>query len=207
LVLLILCVLSIFKSQQIRREFQPFLIVCWIGLFNQLTGIPLMYYFRLHNYIPSNIYNLVEGLLYLWFFRRINVLHSRFIHRVLIGILMLAFVVDAIWFHPIHTTYMSYYTLVNFSILIYLSINGINQVLITERDILRNSFFLISLGLLIFSTYFLILEIFWVYGALHNIQFGGAVFGLLKWVNLACNLIFLMAVVWMQKRKIFTLQF
>jgi hypothetical protein len=46
-----------------------------------------------------------------------------------------------------------------------------------------------------------------VYGALHNIQFGGAVFGLLKWVNLACNLIFLMAVVWMQKRKIFTLQF
>ncbi len=208
-ILLLACIASIIRVRHIRQEYYPFLWVLWLGLVNMvLSSIVLTYVFRVHNYISSNVYALLELLLLLELYRRLGTLKlSNIRFRGMLVLYVLIFLIDGAFFHVMHQKYVSYFNVVANGTLIFHSINSINQVLLVERDPLRNSHFLISVALLIFFTYALLLEIFWIYGEFHNIYFGGAVFGLIGWVNIVCNFIFLLAVLWMQKRKTFTLQF
>ena len=83
----------------------------------------------------------------------------------------------------------------------------INNLIIREKELLKHPVFWICIGVVVFFTYFILVEIFWIYGLSTNIQFGGKVYAILSWVNLICNLIYAVAILWMRKRQAFSVQF
>ena len=116
-------------------------------------------------------------------------------------------IVDNFWFHPIDQTYCSYFNLAHSILMVFLAINMINNLIVREKELLKHPVFWICIGVVVFFTYFILVEIFWIYGLSTNIQFGGKVYTILSWVNLICNLIYAMAILWMKKRQAFSVQF
>jgi len=88
-----------------------------------------------------------------------------------------------------------------------LGIRVINDLLFTERDLLKNPTFLICIGIIIFFTYQIIEEMFWLYGLKESAIFRQNIQSILMIINLLSNLIYALAILWMRKRQAFTLQF
>jgi hypothetical protein len=88
-----------------------------------------------------------------------------------------------------------------------LSIHSINGILFKEREILKNPAFLICLGIVVFFTYKVVIEMFWIYGLRESRNFRLNVYIILVYINLICNLIYALAILWMRRKQAFTLQF
>jgi hypothetical protein len=204
---LIAGLIALFKFSRINRDYYPFIFIIWLGGLTEIASDQL---FRngYGNYLSSNIYVFFETLLYLWFFHNFGSFSRKPFLVFVLGVLfILLWVVDNFWFHPIDRTYCSYFNLAHSIFLVFLGINMINNLIIREKELLKHPVFWICIGVVIFFTYFILVEIFWLYGLSTNIQFGGKVYAILSWVNLICNLIYAVAILWMRKRQAFSVQF
>jgi hypothetical protein len=198
--------LALFRLRRISRDYYPFLAIIWIACFNEALSDLLV---RLHkgNYLSSNLYSLAETLLYLALFRSLGLLRSRTWYRGLNGLFLASFLVDILFFNPIKTDYCSYFNIISSFTLVILSINCLNGLLLREKEPMRHPSFWITTGVIIFFTYYIMIEIFWIFGQSANPQFSGRVYDILDWINLLCNSIFIVAILWMRRNQAFTLQF
>lgn len=204
---LIAGIIGLFRYAKIGEVYRPFIYLMWAGCLNELFSI----YFALnhHNNIVNNIiYSLCESLLLLWFFKNLRIFKTR---KYLLYFLASVFVV--IWFTETFFssqfgTRFTYYFDITYSFcVVLLSIRVINNLLFSETDLLKNPTFLICIGLIIFFTYTIIQEMFWLYGLKSSKIFRQNVVSILMIVNFLCNLIYALAILWMRKRQVFTLQF
>jgi hypothetical protein len=199
--------IAIFRFKKIRKEFYPFIYLIWIAGINELVSFVLIKTGHF-NIINNNIYSLIEGLLLLWFFKLMNVFQRyKILFPILIIIFLVAWVSDNFVFHRFGTTFNSYYNIICSFILVLTAITAVNNIIVKEREILFNSFFLICVAIVIFFTYMILVEAFWLYGLTASQNFSTKVFDILSWINLLCNLIYALAILWMQKKQPFTLQF
>ncbi|MFL5772525.1 MAG: hypothetical protein ACJ75F_05165, partial [Flavisolibacter sp.] len=88
-----------------------------------------------------------------------------------------------------------------------LSVSTINKLLMQEKEILRSPVFLICIGLLIFYTFNVIIEVFYIYGLKLSDYVTGRIYDILSCVNLLCNLIYAVAILCLRKKQAYTLQF
>ena len=62
-------ILGVVNCRTVATRFMPFVVITWFGLLNELVS--LYYIFQINsNAVNSNIYVLVEFLLFLWLFNR-----------------------------------------------------------------------------------------------------------------------------------------
>jgi hypothetical protein len=199
--------IAIFRFQKIRKEFYPFIYLVWTACLNEIVSFVLIRTGH-YNIISNNVYSLIEGLLLLWFFKTMKLFQR---HKMFFPILVLVFVVawvsDNFIFHRFGTTFNSYYNIICSFILVLSAITAVNNIIMKEREILMNPFFLICVAIVIFFTYMILVEAFWLYGLTASQTFSSKVFDILSWINLLCNLIYALAILWMQKKQPFTLQF
>jgi hypothetical protein len=205
--ILIAGVIGVFRFAQIRDSYRPFIYLIWIGCFNELLSI----YLLLHNHyniINYTIYSLCEALLLLWFFKNLNVFKGRKnLFYLLIILFVILWVVESFFANKFGTRFSYYFDIVYSFCVVLLSIRVINDLLFTERELLRNPTFLICIGIIIFFTYQIVEEMFWVYGLKKSKIFRQNIQSILMIVNLLSNLIYALAILWMRKRQAFTLQF
>src|SRR6266542_6180614 len=71
--ILIAGVLSIFRFNQIRDIYRPFIYLTWASCLAELTSIYLAFN-HYYSIIPFTIHSLFESLLLLWFFQKVGVL-------------------------------------------------------------------------------------------------------------------------------------
>ena len=196
------------RFSQIRREYYPFIYVIWLACVNEMLAFVLVLSQR-HNIISNNLYSIIEGLLLLWFFQELGVFRRWKFMRYLLSLLFVAvWITDNFIIHPFGTSFNSYFNIFSSFTLVLLAITTINNILVTEKEVLKNPAFLICIAITIFFTYMILVESFWIYGfTQRKSSFANNVYSILSWINLFCNLIYAVAILWMRKKQDFTLQF
>jgi hypothetical protein len=194
------------KFHQIRNIYKPFIYLIWVGCFNELLS---SYLINNGNYtiINSSIYGLCEVLFLLWFFRKLGVLKNNALHYSLIALFVTVWVIESFFANEFGTQFTSYSDIVYSFTVVLCSIRAINDLLFTERDLLKNPTFLICMGLIIFFTYEIVERTFRIYGLKNSLDFRRNVQNILVIINFLTNLIYGLAVLWMRKREAFTLRF
>jgi hypothetical protein len=199
--------IAVFRFKQIRPEYYPFIWMIWAGCLNEIVSF-IMAMNGLYNVLNSIIYGLCESMLLLWFFQRLGVFKKRPVWLwVLVLLFLVIWIMDSFFSKRFGQQFNSYFSFLYSFTVVILSINAINKLLFRERSLLRHPSFLICASFTIYFTYKMITEIFWFYGFGKSEGFTNDVFYIFVIVNLLCNLIYALAILWMKKKQAFTLQF
>lgn len=193
------------RFKVINPAYYPFLYCIWIGLLNEIIG----YVFArsgLSNAINNNIYVLAEAILFTWQFKNWGLFRRvKKLFIVLLGSYVIFWFIESILLgRIIYTT--SYFRVFYSFIIVLMSINIINEQLVSEkRNFLKSPIFLICLGFVIYYTYKVLVGVFWLYGLGGSRQFRINLIWILIYINLLTNLIYALAVLWMPRRHRFSL--
>jgi hypothetical protein len=197
---------GIFRFNQIRDIYKPFIYLIWIGCFNEVLSFALAVNGH-YTIINGSIYSLCESIFLLWFFKRLGVLQTKAVLYSLISVFIIIWVVESFFANQFGTRFTSWSDIFYSFCVVLLSIRAVNDLLFTEKDLLKNPTFLICIGLMIFFTYEIIERMFRIYGLKNSMEFRSSVGAILTITNFLTNLIYGLAVLWMRKREAFTLRF
>jgi hypothetical protein len=195
------------RFKKINPTYYPFIICLWIGLINEIVSYVVSQY-KISNALNSNVYVLAESLLINWQFRRWGIFERM---KSLFALIMILFI--GTWvvenFIISKITYFSSYFRIIYSFAISLmSISLINSLIVREKkQFLRNSMFLISIGFILYYTYKVLVEAFWIYGLNNSREFRNNVYLILAYINLIANFIYALAILWMPTKHRFSLPF
>ncbi|HEX7905833.1 MAG TPA: hypothetical protein VF487_18305 [Chitinophagaceae bacterium] len=177
--------------------FVPFIWLLSFGLLNEITSISIMHAGH-SNAINYNLFALIESLLVTWQFRRWGLFNQQLklyyflqlLYPVALGVEWLA--------SPPERVFNSYFFIGHSIIIVLMSISQINRLLFSlSRNMGREPVFLICMGLAIYFTYTVLVEVFWVYGLNQSKVFRLGIYEILSYVNLFTNLLFAFASLWM----------
>jgi hypothetical protein len=91
-------------------------------------------------------------------------------------------------------------------VIVLLSITRINGVIATSREsMLVNPDFLLCAGFIIYFTYKIVVEAFWLYGLTASANFQLRVYDIMAYINLFINLLYAYAILWMPRKQLFTM--
>lgn len=199
-------IMGIIKFKIARINFLPFLLFIWIGFLNELVSM-LMTLSGRSNAVSSNIYILAEALLIIIQFRRWQIIHSKLIFRILIIVLLLAWISENLIISKINV-FNSYFTIFYAFIIAMFSISSINKILSrTESKLIQNPVFIISIAFLVYFTFDVLIETFWIYGLNENAKFRISVYRIHTFINLFSNLMYGYAILWIRTRQKFSLPY
>lgn len=196
---------GLLRFKKIDPVFYPFIIMLWAGFINELTSTFMIKYFRT-SAVNSNIYVLIQSLLIAWFFWKLNLFRK---NKLIFGLLFIGF--PFFWTIEIYFIsgirgFASYFRIIYSFVTVLMSIHMINYIIVNEKkSVFKNSTFLIMIGFVAFFTYKALLEIFWVYGLSASKEFSIQVYRILTYINLIVNLLYIMAVIWMPRKREYTL--
>ncbi len=201
--LAIAAIIGLIRFKKTSMVFLPFLLFLWLGLTNEVVSTITGKIIR-NTAINNNIYVLLESCLIAWQFQRWGLFKDQ---KKLFPILLVAFgtvwTVETLIIYKI-TAVSSYFRIFYSFVVVLMSINMINSLIVNEsRSLLKNAAFLICIGFIIFFTYKILVEIFWVYGLNGSKEFRSNVYSILKLINLFCNLIYALAALWVPRKQIF----
>jgi hypothetical protein len=199
--------ISILRFKMIGDAYYPFIYLLWIGGCNEILSAYLLShdYYNVYN---TNIYSLLEGLLLLWFFRNTSILERvKMLFPFLIVLFITTWSIENFIVGNLGLDFNSYFNIIAALCIVLISINIINDILMKDRDILTSPTFLLCIGFVIYFTYRILVEAFLLNGLGIGKSFMSKVNAIHTWINLLCNLIYALAVLWMQRRQAFTLRY
>jgi hypothetical protein len=201
----IAAIIGLVRFKQLDRVYFPFILLLWLGLLKEsIDSIMIQQGFS--NAVSSNLYSLAESLLLLWFFKRWGSFSRRpWVFPALAGIFIVAWILEKLVFTGI-TRFSSYFIILYSFTIVLLSIGRVNRLILSEKKMLINQpQFLIFIGFIIFYTYSLLVEIFWIYGLNGSAEFRVQIYRILAWINLFVNLIFALSLLWIPRKREYTL--
>lgn len=193
-------VIGIFRIKEMDPAYYPFLILTFIGIGNETLSY-LLVFNGMYTTVNNNVYVLIEGLLIGLFFDSVRLFRKQ--RTLLITLFSLLFVwILEVSLRGINTRF-NYFRIFYSFIIVLLSINMINKLLLSEkRGLLRNSMFLFCIAFIIYFTLKVLQNAFWIYGLNKNSNsFLGAMLDIHTWVNLLTNLIYALAVLWIPRKQ------
>lgn len=206
LLIIVTAVIGLVRLKQISPVYLPFLSLIWIGTVNTISSQILLSngYYNIYNY---NTYQLFESFLILLQFRRWQLFEHKSWFNTLCVSFAVVYLVDIIFLTGFHS-FNSYYCIFYATIIVLLSINMINKLLITERgNLLKHPIFLICSGFILFFTFNILTEIFLLYGDMASEEFSDSIHKIFLWASWICNLIYIFAILWMPRRHAFSLPY
>jgi hypothetical protein len=195
------------RYKKINPSYYPFIYCLWIGFLNELIS----YTVTKAGYstaINNNIYVLIESLIVTWQFKRWGLFQRhKSLHIILLILFCVLWFVENFYISKITHIRSEFRIVYSFTIVL-MSISQLNAILIREKKtILKNPIALICLGFILFYTYKVLVESFWVYGLNNSKDFRNNVYLILAYINLIANLIYALAVLWMPTKHRFSLPF
>jgi hypothetical protein len=201
----IAAIIGLVRFKIISQVYFPFLILIWLGLSNEILSV-LLINKGYSNAVNNNIYVLLESLLILLQFRNWGLFDRNRVLFYCLGLLFLVawVIVNLIIFNI--NRFNSYFNILYSLTVVFMSIHMINRLVLEEKSRLKkNAIFLIAVGFIAFYTYNAIIEIFWVYGLNASRDFRVQVYRVMTWINLSVNFIYALAVLWMPRKREYTL--
>ena len=198
-------IIAILRYKKIHKSYYPFIYFIWIGCLNELVSFVIIYK-GFPNAINNNIYVLFEALLIIYFFKKLKAFKkfNSLLSYIISGLILL-WVFENVVQNKIHTVSLFFRISYSF-IIVLLSISYINNLITSVRkNIFSNADFLICVGFILYFTYKILVEAFWLYGLNSSTRFQSLVYNIMVYLNLICNLIYILAIIWMPRRQIFTM--
>jgi hypothetical protein len=202
-------IIALIRFNFINKIYYPFIFIIWIACLTEITG-KLLKYYGYPNILSSNIYSLLEVLLYLQLFKNLGIMNKPqyLLWGLSFSLLIFWFAENIFKYGSFLTNNDSYFFITADFLLVLFSINMFNVTVSKEKDISKSAVFWICIGMMIYFTYTVVIEIFWLYGIRGNLDyFSESVYKIHSWVNILCNLIFAVAILWVRKKEAFTLRF
>lgn len=194
-------VAALTRFTKIERNFLPFFALIWLGCGNELLSVSLIHY-GYQTAVNNNVYVLLEALLITYFFRQTRLL---IFHRWVYLGLYISF--GAFWavenlvignLYSISSYFRIFYSL----IVVLLSIELVNTLAFEEKkSLLRNPLFLIGIAFIVFYTFKMLVEAFWIYRLTSSLYFLKALFIIVVGLNFIVNFVFFLVVLWIPKRQ------
>jgi len=203
----IAAIIGLIRFTRIHRAYQPFVFITVASLINEVISHILIHY-KKSNAITINLLGLADALLWLWQFRRWNGInkHSSQFHAV--GILMISIWIFENLILGKLFTFSSVYAIVFSFAVVFFSINQVNRQIVEEKgNLFTNAKFLICSGTILFFTYRILVECFYLLDIQKSDSFLANVFCILAFVNLIVNLLFALATLWIPARQKFSLPY
>ena len=188
------------RFKKTEPAFFPFIICLSVASLNEIISfvITVKGYSTAYN---NNIYVLLEALLITWQFKKWGLFnqYKGAYHAVMI-IIVITWVAENLFMYKIAA--VSFYFRIGYSfIIVLMSIHINNNLILTFRNnLLKSPEFLICSGFIIYFTYKILIEAFWLYGLNAGRDFRINVYLLLTWINLFVNLIYAAALLWIPKK-------
>jgi hypothetical protein len=194
-------VIGLIRFTKVLPVYWPFLIILCLGFINHTLSVIFIEIIR-NNAINSNVYVLLESLLYLIMFKSWGAFQKKLaLFYSLFFLLSGLWIYDNFIWHSIIST-NSLFRIVSSFILIFLSIEQLNKLIVTaKKNIFYNAIFLICCGIVIYFSYKAIIEVFFFIRLQGSDRFYNNIFIILVFVNLLVNLIFAWAVLWIPKKQ------
>ena len=201
-------IIGIIRFRTIDRSYYPFLYDIWLALLVELVVFVLgqaKAYDALNGVV--NLFSLADCLLFTWLFYRWNLFkrHSVILYT-LVGFFIVTWVIITFFVHGFSENNW-YFRLIYSFVLIFVGVTFFNKVVVTERgNMLRNSQFLICLGLIIFYTFFTVVcaTQVSVFKNEVSIEFRRSLQQINIFSNVFVNLIYALAVLWIPRKKVYT---
>lgn len=198
-------IIGMVRFKKISAIFRPFVYLLWIGFFSELLSFFFAMYFR-NNLAIGNIYVLIESIFLLWQFSNWKGYKLAGKKYLLIGIGFFAiWLTDNVFMHRITET-NSLFRVAYCFVIVFLSIEQINLVFLSERNsISKNASFLICGAFIVFFAFRAIFEVFYMINVRMSDHFYNTLYFLLITVNLFTNIIYAVATLWIPKKLKFSL--
>jgi hypothetical protein len=188
------------------QPFVPFIYFAWLSLLNDTISVVMVAKTHLNSPINGNIYVLFEAYLFLWLFRNWGILKDKAWPLPVLAIsLTMIWIYDNFLWHNLNNVNSLFRICYSF-VLIFLAINQLNKLIVGERsNLLRNTKFLICIGICIFYSYIASIEVFYLIKLQASNNFISNIFLIHIIVNLFVNLIYGLAALWIPTKQKFTL--
>lgn len=199
--------------RKMDESYYPFIAIMGAASISELIRISQLFNYYLTLGLPIglsievyNIYVLTIGILYSLLFYKWGMLRrpTYILKTVIVGLIL-------IWFteHFVYKGYQlpkptKFYRLTYSSLLCLFAIHHINRLIVREKKmLLRNSSFLICMGLLFFFIPYIIIEGIFLFNPKTSSDFYSSVFEIRSRYNPVIYLIFTVAILWIPRKKPF----
>jgi hypothetical protein len=175
----------------------------WLGLFNEIISSIVIFQYGYSNAVNTNVYCLFESVLITFFFKKIGLFQRQekwFI--VIVTLYVMVWLVES-FLNLSFLRINSYFNILYSFVIVLMSISMINRLILEEKkSLLYNSIFLICVGFIIFFTYAVLVEIFWLYGFMLKSEFNVNIYRILTLINLFVNtVIYSLAILWIPRKR------
>lgn len=207
--LLSLCIIipagiGLVRFSKIGPVYHPFIYCIWIGFFNELLSV-IIVKTGYSNALNGNIYMLAESLLFTWQFKNWKLFgKNKVSFPFIVIIICIAWLFESVIISGI-TVFNSYFLITYSFILSLMSIHLLSRLILAERgNLLKNPVFLICIAFIIYYTFSVLAEAFWIYG-FQSKSFTSKVRSISLLTNLIAILLYSIAIIWMPPKQRFTL--
>jgi small basic protein len=203
--IVIAAIIGLIRFPKIHRAYQPFIFITLVAVLNEICSNLLIYFHR-SNAPSTNIFGLIECILWLWQFKRWGGFRQkRWEYPLLLSLVTAVWITENIIFGKLFT-FSSVYAIAYSFCLVFISINHVNQQIVEEKkNLFTNPKFLICTGAIIFYTYRILVESFYLLDLQDSKTFLTNIFSILVFVNLFVNLLFALAILWIPTRQRFSM--
>jgi hypothetical protein len=193
------------RYKKVGGPYLPFFLLLWLGIIHEAIKLVIVLHRAGHSLL-TNVFVLLQALLLTWQFRNWGLFAY---HRRLFPVLLAGFII--IWagttFWGLHP--FGFNSLFIFFSSIALAVMAIamqsQQIVWNGGALYRNPMFLISLGVVLYFAAEALSEIFWLYSLTTTPAFQQWFADVRSWVNLGTNFIFLIAILWMSRKRQYVL--
>jgi len=202
-------IIAIARFKKIGKLYLPFIFCIWIGCINEILSYILVVN-GLHSAVNNNIYVLAEALLLLVFFKNTGLFQKA---PALFKIFFAGLVLLWLWENGIEgkiTHVSSWFRITSSFLMVLISLAVISKLVLFDINrpfemqkvsMFTSPVFLICLGTIVFFTFKLSVEIFWVYGLNHSAGFRIKLYHILIYFNLIVNGVYALAILWMLPKQ------
>jgi len=189
------------KFNKIDSSFFPFIFCVWLAALNETISF-IITLNKGNTALNNNIYVLCEALLFTWQFKNWGLFNDRpSSYKALITLFIATWALENLFtISPFNIKY--YFRIIYSMALVFMSIHQVNKLILDCRaPLLKEPIFLICAGIIIYFTYKILVESFWLYGLSAAKSFRNNVYLVSTWINLFVNLIFSISVLCIPLKK------
>lgn len=194
-----------FRFSKTDPAFLPFLLLLSLGFINEAISLILVLTHR-SNILNFNFFSLIESFLMALQFLKWGLFEES---KKLYYTVQILFVAGWTAENFIHSFYSfnSYFVIGHSFLLLMMSISMINVVVLKfSNPLFQQPIFLICIGLIIYFTYAILVEAFWIVGFNHQSAFRLKIYEIMSYINLFTNLLFGFAFLWIPMRPQYILR-
>lgn len=209
--ILIAFIVGIVRYRKIDPAYYPFLYYAGAAVLMEILARIFTLYNRPDLHLPAlHVYSYIEFCLFTWLFHNWGLFNRRkAVFISLLGIFFVLWVISSFFIHNFTEQNFSFLVVYSFA-LIFFSVNTFNKVVVHERgNIFRNPKFLICLGIIIFYTFFTLVNVTSLSVFKQNVSrsFRVNLQQINVYTNFLVNLLYVVAILWIPRKQNFMTPF